>query len=93
MTVETNLSVDQAYVRSFSEGKGEPDWFTELRIQAFAKSEELPMPKPDKTRITRWNFTQFTQHTIESDTYQTLDSLPEAVKSLIDLENANKNLY
>ncbi|MEC1376513.1 Fe-S cluster assembly protein SufD [Heyndrickxia oleronia] len=93
MTVETNLSVDQDYVRSFSEGNSEPAWFTELRIQALAQSEELPMPNPDKTRITRWNFTQFTKHSIESDTYQTLDVLPEAVKSLIDVENVNKNLY
>lgn len=62
MTVETKLSVNQDYVRSFSQEKGEPEWFTKLRVDAFQKAEELPMPRPDKTRITTWNFTQFAQH-------------------------------
>ncbi|MGE8206536.1 Fe-S cluster assembly protein SufD [Heyndrickxia sp. NPDC080065] len=93
MTVETTLPVTQDYVRSFSTEKGEPGWFTELRLEALAKSEELPLPNPDKTRITRWNFTQFSQHSVESDTFPSLDTLPEAVKSMIDIENANKSLY
>lgn len=93
MTVETKLPVNQDYVRSFSMEKGEPEWFTELRLQALAKSEELPLPKPDKTRITRWNFTQFTNHSVQSDVFHSLDTLPEAAKALVDLENVNKNLY
>lgn len=93
MTVETKLSVNQDYVRSFSQEKGEPEWFTKLRVDAFQKAEELPMLRPDKTRITTWNFTQFAQHAVASEPYSTLDALPEAVRSLIELENESKNLY
>ncbi|MGV3466670.1 MAG: Fe-S cluster assembly protein SufD [Heyndrickxia sp.] len=93
MTVETKLSVSQDYVRSFSQEKGEPEWFTKLRVDAFQKAEELPMPRPDKTRITTWNFTQFAQHSLASESYTSLEALPEAVRSLIELENESKNLY
>jgi Fe-S cluster assembly protein SufD len=93
MTVETTLSVNQDYVRSFSADKGEPQWFTELRLNALQKAEDLPMPRPDKTRITNWNFTQFEQHALDSDTYKSLDQLPDAVKSIIEAEQTNKSLY
>ncbi|KQL53181.1 Fe-S cluster assembly protein SufD [Heyndrickxia shackletonii] len=93
MTVETKLSVSQDYVHSFSQEKGEPEWFTKLRVDAFQKADELPMPRPDKTRITTWNFTQFAQHSVESEVYSSLEALPETVRSLIELENESKNLY
>lgn len=93
MTVETKLSVSQDYVHSFSQEKGEPEWFTKLRVDAFQKADELPMPRPDKTRITTWNFTQFAKHSVESEVYSSLEALPETVRSLIELENESKNLY
>ena len=65
MTIDTKMMIDQEYVRSFSTEKGEPSWLTELRVQALAKMDELSLPKPDKTRITNWNFTEFTQHKAE----------------------------
>jgi Fe-S cluster assembly protein SufD len=93
MTVETKLSVSQDYVQSFSNEKGEPEWFTKLRVDAFDKAEELPMPRPDKTRITTWNFTQFTQHAVNSEGYSSLSSLPEVARALIEMESESKNLY
>lgn len=92
MTVETKLSVTAENLRSFSEANNEPTWFAEQRIAALAKVEELELPKPDKTNITKWNFTQFPAHTVESKEYVSLENLPEAVKSLIDVE-AQENLY
>lgn len=50
MIAETKLSVSQQDVRSFSVENGEPDWFTELRVQALEKAETVPMPVPDKTK-------------------------------------------
>ncbi|MFK2826486.1 Fe-S cluster assembly protein SufD [Bacillus sp. B190/17] len=93
MTVETNLPVDQEYIRSFSTEKGEGQWLTDLRLAALDKVEELPLPKAEKTKITNWNFTQFTSHAVESEPFASLDELPEEVKSLINLEEADKNLY
>ncbi len=91
MTVETNLQVTEQDVRSFSASKSEPEEFTNLRVQALAAAEVLPLPKPDKTKITSWNFTEFPVHSTESSTYSSLTELPEEVKSLVDLEQ--KNLY
>ncbi len=93
MTVETKLTVDQEYVSSYSKELGEPEWFTKMRTDAFEKANELGLPKPDKTKIDKWNFTGFQKHTVKSDAYQTLNELPEQAQSLIDLDNENKNLY
>ncbi|MGI2329300.1 Fe-S cluster assembly protein SufD [Planococcus sp. YIM B11945] len=91
MTVETNMKMTEQEVRSFSASKREPEEFTELRVQALAAAAVLPLPKPDKTKITNWNFTEFPVHATESSTYTSLDELPEDVKSIVDLEQ--KNLY
>jgi Fe-S cluster assembly protein SufD len=91
MTVETTFNHD--YVAGFSKELGEPEWLTELRLQALAKAEDLSMPKPDKTKIDKWNFTEFKTHAVKSEKLASLDSLHEEVKSLIDLEEENKNLY
>jgi Fe-S cluster assembly protein SufD len=90
MTIET---IDTGFVSSFSKGMSEPVWFEELRLKALAQLDELPMPKPDKTKIDKWNFTQFNQHTVTSSAYASLAELPEAVKELIDLDAETHNLY
>ncbi|WP_043932314.1 Fe-S cluster assembly protein SufD [Bacillus sp. EB01] len=92
MTIETLLPFDQEFVSSFSKGKAEPEWLTELRVKALARAEELSMPRPDKTKIDKWNFTKFDYLTVESAPYATLAELPEEVKSLVDAEG-QKNLY
>ncbi|GKW47410.1 Fe-S cluster assembly protein SufD [Planococcus sp. NCCP-2050] len=91
MTVETNIKMTEQDVRSFSASKKEPEEFTNLRIQALAAAEALPLPKPDKTKIDKWNFTEFPVHAVESSTYSSLEELPEEVKSVVDLEQ--KNIY
>jgi Fe-S cluster assembly protein SufD len=93
MTTETKLPFDKDNVRSFSKETSEPAWFEEFRLKALADFEQLPMPRPDKTRIDKWNFTQFTQHTVKSAPYPSLAELPEEVKSLVDMDTDNKNLY
>lgn len=91
MTVETKLTLTEQDVRSFSASHSEPEAFTNLRVQALAAAEALPLPKPDKTKITNWNFTDFSVHTVESSTFSSLEELPEQVRSIVDLEQ--KNLY
>ncbi|MCY8825369.1 Fe-S cluster assembly protein SufD [Bacillus atrophaeus] len=93
MTLETKLSVDQEYVKSFSEKQQEPAWLKNLRLQALEQAEDLPMPKPDKTKITNWNFTQFDKHTVDNAPLSSLEDLTDEVKALIDVENADKTLY
>ncbi|NME05900.1 Fe-S cluster assembly protein SufD [Psychrobacillus sp. BL-248-WT-3] len=92
MTVETKLALTEQDIRSFSEGHQEPSWMTELRLSALGQVETLPMPTPDKTKITNWNFTEFPAHTVESTTFSSLDELPEEVKALVHADE-QKNIY
>ena len=57
MSMETKIAFDQEYISSFSKEHQEPKWMADLRLKALEKSEELPMPRPDKTKIDKWNFT------------------------------------
>jgi Fe-S cluster assembly protein SufD len=93
MTTETKLPFDKEFVLSFSKEMNEPAWFKELRLTALEKSETLPMPRPDKTKIDKWNFTQFNQHTVKSEPFAALSELPEEVKALVDVDSVNNNLY
>jgi Fe-S cluster assembly protein SufD len=93
MSTEIKLPFDKEYVSSFSKDMGEPAWLTELRAAALADAENLPMPKPDKTKIDKWNFTQFTKHLVASEDYTSLNELPEDVRSLINLEAQEQSLY
>lgn len=92
MTVETKLSVTAQDVRSFSEANNEPSWLTELRERALADVETLPMIKPDKTNVEKWNFTQFPVHTVESTTFASLEKLPQEVKAIVE-EEGQHNVY
>ncbi|MEQ7682066.1 MULTISPECIES: Fe-S cluster assembly protein SufD [Bacillus] len=93
MTLETKLSVDQEYVKGFSEKHQEPAWLKNLRLQALEKAEDLPLPKPDKTKITNWNFTKFNKHTVDNAPLASLEDLADEAKALIDIENEDKTLY
>ncbi|QCJ43975.1 Fe-S cluster assembly protein SufD [Bacillus sp. S3] len=93
MTTETKLPFDKGFVSSFSKEMNEPAWFEEFRLKALQDFEQLPMPRPDKTKIDKWNFTQFNQHTVKSDGFASLADLPEEVKALVDLEAGSQNLY
>ncbi|KIL43704.1 Fe-S cluster assembly protein SufD [Jeotgalibacillus campisalis] len=92
MTTQIKLPVDQQTVEAFSQRNGEPNWLSSLRLDALAKAVDLPLPKPDKTKIAKWNFTQFANHTVDSTAYGSLEELPESIKSLIDVEKQG-NLY
>lgn len=91
MTVETNLKMTEQELRSFSEMNGEPSWFTELRLRSFSEAETLPLPKPDKTKILKWNFTDYPVHTVKSSTFNSIEDLTEDIKTIVDLDQ--KNLY
>lgn len=86
MTLETKLPFDQDYLTNYSKESGEPQWLLDLRLQAISLAEELPLPKPDKTKITNWNFTNFQKHTVETS-ITSMDQLPQEVKALVDGEN------
>ncbi|MRX72010.1 Fe-S cluster assembly protein SufD [Bacillus lacus] len=93
MTLESNLQISRDYLSNFSNGHGEPEWLKNLRLDALSKAESLSMPKPDKTKIDNWNFTNFKKHTVDSSVYSSLEELPEEVKALVDTEQESQALY
>jgi len=93
MSTELKFSLDKEYIGAFSKENQEPEWLLALRLSAFEQSENLPMPKPDKTKIDKWNFTQFDKHIVSSTKFNSLDELTDEVKALIDFEATTKNIY
>lgn len=90
MTTET-LNISEAQLVDYSKAQNEPSWMTELRQKALKLTETLEMPKPDKTKLRKWDFDAFKQHHVESESYHDVSELPESVKNIIDIENS-KNL-
>lgn len=90
MTTET-LNISEAQLVDYSKAQNEPSWMTELRQKALKLTETLEMPKPDKTKLRKWDFDAFKQHHVESESYNDVSELPESVKNIIDIENS-KNL-
>lgn len=93
MTTEIKLPFDKEYVSSFSKEMGEPEWLTTLRLEALEMADTLPLPKPDKTKIDKWNFTQFGKHIVKSTDFASLNDLPEDVKALVAVDAGEQNLY
>lgn len=92
MTVETKLPYDKEYISQFSRDKNEPEWMRDLRLQALDQVDSLEMPKPDKTKITRWNFSKFKHEAVQSDKISSLNDLPADIQGFLDMENKTGNL-
>src|SRR5690625_3075343 len=91
MTVKSKLPYDKAYVEQFSNNHNEPEWMTSIRLQAFEQAQALELPKPDKTNITRWNFSEFKHHA-QGEVIPSIDALPETLQGHLDEENVSDNL-
>jgi len=92
MAVETKLPFDKDYIEQFSKKQNEPDWMRDLRVRALEQAENLDMPKPDKTNITRWNFSRFNHKYVEGEALNSLSNLPSDIKDFFDEDNAPENL-
>jgi Fe-S cluster assembly protein SufD len=92
MTVETKLALTGEDVRSYSESNREPEWLSTKRSEAYQLAETLQLPKPDKTKIQNWNFTEFPVHAVKDERLTGLADLPQDARALIDIENQN-NIY
>ena len=87
MTTET-LNISEEQLVDYSKAHNEPSWMTELSKKALKLTETLEMPKPDKTKLRKWNFDTFKQHETKGSAYENLNELPESVKQIIDIENS-----
>lgn len=87
MTTKT-LNISEEQLVDYSKAHNEPSWMTELRKKALKLTETLEMPKPDKTKLRKWDFDTFKQHHTTGDANTQLTDLPKSVKEIIDVENS-----
>ncbi|GGJ89991.1 FeS cluster assembly protein SufD [Lentibacillus kapialis] len=92
MTVDTKLPYDKDYITRFSHDNHEPDWMRDLRLQALEQADSSEMPEPDKTNITKWNFSTFKHDAVKGEKIASLDKLPEDIQDFLDKEDAQENL-
>ncbi|MRH44705.1 Fe-S cluster assembly protein SufD [Aquibacillus halophilus] len=92
MAIDTKLPYEKDYVSNYSARLNEPEWMKSLRLQGLELVDTLPMPKPDKTNISKWNFKDY-KHDAEGKAIQSLEELPNEIKVLLDLDNKNQNLF
>ncbi|WP_368652530.1 Fe-S cluster assembly protein SufD [Ornithinibacillus sp. 4-3] len=91
MTVSTAFPYDKEYIEQFSKDKNEPDWMKSFRLDALEQASKLELPKPDKTNISRWDFTSF-KHTAEGETISCLHEIPTELQDYVDAEKFPENL-
>ncbi|GEL07814.1 Fe-S cluster assembly protein SufD [Salisediminibacterium halotolerans] len=91
MTAEVTFPINKQQLESFSNDRHEPKWFTDFRLSSLEQAVNLEMPKPDKTNISKWNFTSFG---INANTAAgtSFDSLSDSVKTLVGEEKDVQNL-
>lgn len=92
MSVETNPLIGPDKLKERSEGKQEPKWLTDLRLDALNKVESLELPKPDKAKIHNWDFTSFTQELREPKEISSLDELSSDIQQFVDEEATGNSL-
>lgn len=92
MTVETNALFDKEQVQSFSDARKEPEWFRDIRLKGLELVEKTELPKPEKTKIDKWNFMHKSFDLAPKTAVKSISSLPEAVRSLVGEEADKENL-
>lgn len=83
MTTQTVLPVEAEQLKQISLKQGEPVWLTESRTKALRLAEGLDLPKLEKTRLDRWNLSNFGDFGAARS--EELQQLPDSVHSLVDL--------
>ena len=91
MSVEMLKGYTTDYIEDFSRQNNEPDWMKTLRVDALEQAQKLEMPTPDKTRITRWDFSTFS-HKGDAKEISALVDLPDRIKRFVNLEQEEQNL-
>lgn len=92
MSVETKVLFEKEQIESFSDARKEPEWLRDLRLKGLELTETTELPKPDKTKIDKWNFTQKNFDLAAKPAVNAVSELPEALRLLIGKESADQNL-
>ncbi|SMO70230.1 Fe-S cluster assembly protein SufD [Melghirimyces algeriensis] len=85
MSIDTEQLFDSQAVTRISQSQQEPEWMLKRRLKALEQVDQLPLPRLEKTRIDRWNFTAFDPVSVH-DPVSSSEELPEEVQQLISSE-------
>ena len=80
----TGKGLSEEVIREISAAKNEPDWMLEIRLKAYHKFLEMPLPKwgPDLSEI---DFNDFTYYKKPSERVEkTWDAVPETIKNTFE---------
>ncbi|CAM4375553.1 Fe-S cluster assembly protein SufD [Saccharibacillus endophyticus] len=83
MTLQTILPVQAAQIKEWAEARGEAAWLTERRLQALELAASLELPKPEKTKLDRWDLSAYGAFKSVAKT-ASREELPAATKEFIE---------
>ncbi|MFC4076253.1 Fe-S cluster assembly protein SufD [Salinithrix halophila] len=85
MSVHTEQLFNRQTVTQLSQSFQEPEWLLQKRLAASDAVSHLHLPKLEKTRIDRWNFTGFEPFKAE-EAVASADALPDTIRQFISVE-------
>lgn len=92
MSTQTILPIDRNSVFELSTSKNEPEWMTNLRLQALELAGQLELPKLEKTSLKRWHLDAIGSLEAAGKTEQ-ISSLPDNAKLFVGEEADGPLVY
>lgn len=81
MGIHATDLVDADALRAWSDGKGEPQWLLEHRLQALELAGTLELPKVEKIKLEKWNIYESGDYKAE-DAWSGWEEAPETIRGL-----------
>ncbi|PAM96091.1 Fe-S cluster assembly protein SufD, partial [Flavobacterium sp. IR1] len=92
MSIETKVTFDKEQIQAFSDGRNEPAWLKDIRLKGAELFDTLELPKPDKTKIDKWNFTAANYNLADVKAADNVAALAEGIRNLVGDEDKVDNL-
>ncbi|MBA4601562.1 Fe-S cluster assembly protein SufD [Thermoactinomyces mirandus] len=86
MSMDTQMLFDKKIVIEVSGKNGEADWMLQNRLDALKLAAQLPLPRLQKTNISKWNFTKF-EPFAEEVPIMSPDELPADLREFVFVED------
>ncbi len=84
-TIRFDSGLSEKVVRDISELKGEPEWMTEIRIKAFHRFEQMPMPKWGSDILEQIDFDSIIYFLRSSEkTEKNWDDVPKEIRNTFE---------
>lgn len=91
MTIEAVVPFNRDAVLAQSKKNNEPEWLTQLRVEALELAQTLELPKLEKTRINRWSLDGYGEYKQSSDQIS-IEQLPEDIRAFLSADDGSNLL-